>query len=346
VTYPWTSAQVLVPLILGVVIFAAFLYWEAHHAILPIVPVRLFRIKTVVGVLISTVMNGMAFFVVMYYIPQFVQLVRNSSAVTSSLLVLPFLAPVGMFPRLLSVGFCSLIFSPAIVVALCGQYVARTGRYRYLIIFGYSLWIVSQGLQTTITAETSNGRIAGSLLLGGIGAGFTFQTSILAAQAAVPRQDMAVVTGVRNFVRLLGSTLALAIAGALVNNALRMTLRPLGLSAAQVSALLDDPTVINKPAFRATITDEQRVAILAGYTRGFHHAFYLTVACVCIAWLASVFLIGHHELKRADDAQLKEESKRRLEERKMKRKEDIDIEKGDESRKVSDEKVDETDAKV
>jgi hypothetical protein len=80
---------------LGVVLFAVFVYWEARHAALPIVPIHLFRIKTVIGVYISTMMSGMTFFVVMYYIPQFIQLVRGSSAVTSSVLVLPFLAPVG-----------------------------------------------------------------------------------------------------------------------------------------------------------------------------------------------------------------------------------------------------------
>jgi hypothetical protein len=239
--------------------------------------------------------------------------------------------------------FSPLTLSPAIFVALAGQYVSRTGRYRWLIIMGYSMWAVSQGLQTTITAQTSNARIAGTLLIGGVGAGFTFQTSILAAQAAVPRHEMAVVTGVRNFVRLLGSTLALAIAGALVNNALRSALRPLGLTAEQVDALLDDPTVINSPTFLHTISADQRAAIIAGYTRGFHHVFYLTVACVCVAWLSGVFLIGHHDLKRADDEKLKEESKQRLAERKLKGKEGagVDVEKGQESRRVSNEHADE-----
>lgn len=37
-TYPWVSAPVLVPLILGAAIFTVFIFWEAKYALLPIVP--------------------------------------------------------------------------------------------------------------------------------------------------------------------------------------------------------------------------------------------------------------------------------------------------------------------
>jgi predicted MFS family arabinose efflux permease len=95
ITYSWKSAPVLVTLILGIVIFVIFLVWEGKGARLPIVPPRIFRHKTVVGVYIATSMNGMTYFTVLYYVPQFLQLVRGTSPVTSSLLALPFLCPVG-----------------------------------------------------------------------------------------------------------------------------------------------------------------------------------------------------------------------------------------------------------
>jgi MFS family permease len=311
VTYPWTSGAVLAPLLLGVATIAVFMLWEAKFAQLPIVPVHIFKYKTVVGVYLCTAMNGMTFFTVLYYVPQFLQLVRGYNSVTASLLTLPILAPVAVF------------------VFISGQIVARTGRYRTLIIGGYMVWTISQGLQSTIDRYTSPAKIAGFLLIGGVGSGFTFQTSLLAAQAAVPRHEMAVVTGVRNFLRLLGSTLALAIAGALVNNALRSALSPLGLSAEEVNTLLDNPTAINDPSFRDTLTIAQRDAVIAGYSRGFKSVFYMTVACMVIATLSAVFLIGHHDLKRSDDQKLKEESIQRLQDKKMKRKEGgVDAEKG------------------
>lgn len=94
-------------------------------------------------------------------------------------------------------------------------------------------------------------------------------SSLIAAQAAVPRSDMAVVTGVRNYVRLFGSTLALAICASILNNKLRITIGPLGLSSAQVRQITDDPTIIHDADF--DLTGDQRAAIIHGYTIGLRY---------------------------------------------------------------------------
>ena len=38
VTYPWVSAQVLAPLLIGAFVLALFLVWEARFASLPVMP--------------------------------------------------------------------------------------------------------------------------------------------------------------------------------------------------------------------------------------------------------------------------------------------------------------------
>ena len=57
--------------------------------------------------------------------------------------------------------------------------------------------------------------------MSGIGSGQTFQTSLIAIQASVKRHEMAVATGTRNFLRLLGGTIALAACAAILNNTVR-----------------------------------------------------------------------------------------------------------------------------
>jgi len=302
VTYSWTSAPVLVPLTLGIAVLIGFVIWEAHFATLPIVPVHIFRYRTVNGVYISTLLNGMTFFAILYYVPQFLQLVRGDSPMQSSLLLLPFLCPI------------------AVVVALAGQVTARTGIYRPMVIIGYALWTVGQGLQTMITKHSSTGMIVGSLFLSGCASGLTFQTSLIACQAAVPRHDMAVVTGVRMFVRLFGSTITLAICATIINNTLRTALQPLNLSADLISAILNDPTIINPNSYSTstiTLSNVDRSAIIMGYSKGFERVFYFTVAYTGLATLAALFLIQHHELKRADDDDLKKAAEDLLKQRKM-----------------------------
>ena len=89
---------------------------------------------------------------------------------------------------------------------------------------------------------------------------------------------MAVVSAVGNFAWLFGCAVALASAGALVNNALTEGVALLGLSSETIAGILDDPTVINTAAFKASITSDQRQGILEAYLHGFKHFFYMTVS--------------------------------------------------------------------
>jgi hypothetical protein len=81
---------------------------------------------------------------------------------------------------------------------------------------------VGQGLLSTISPDVSQAKLVGYQILSGVGAGQTFQTSLVAIQAAVKRNEMAVATGARNFLRLLGGTIALAAASAILNNSVKL----------------------------------------------------------------------------------------------------------------------------
>jgi len=176
-------------------------------------------------------------------------------------------------------------------------------------------------------------------------------SGLLAAQAAVPRQEMAVVTGVRNFVRLFGSTIGLAVAGAIVNNALRHGVEPLGLPENTVSRLLDDPTIINDDAFRSSLGESQHLGIILAYLDGFRAVFLMTVrwkrllvirswhtndsgaqvGCQGVSTLSAFCLIRQHELNREDDTKLKDEGRAVLDKFKVKKRRQEDVERGEAS---------------
>ena len=48
-TYSWGSAQVLLPLLLGVLLIAVFLVLQARFSKAPLVPLRIFRSRSVAG---------------------------------------------------------------------------------------------------------------------------------------------------------------------------------------------------------------------------------------------------------------------------------------------------------
>ena len=138
---------------------------------------------------------------------------------------------------------------------------------------------------------------------------------------------MAVVTGVRNFIRLFGSTISLAICATIVNNELRHAIRPLGLSQDIIHLLENDPTIINDPT-RLALTPHQKAVIIQGYTKGFHSVFYLTAACCSVAFLSALFLIEQLELNRADDKDLKMQAKEELRRKKQAKHGEKDLEVG------------------
>lgn len=125
---------------------------------------------------------------------------------------------------------------------------------------GFSIWTVGLGMLSTIGPDTSIARLAGYQILVGIGAGQTFQTSLIAIQASVERKDMATATGLRNFLRMLGGTIALTVCSTIINNVVGTQLRSAGLSDDLLREVLNDPTMLSD-----NLSAGQRAAVLAAY---------------------------------------------------------------------------------
>lgn len=125
---------------------------------------------------------------------------------------------------------------------------------------GFSIWTIGLGMLSTIGPDTSIARLSGYQVLVGVGAGQTFQTSLIAIQASVERKDMAVATGLRNFLRMLGGTIALTVCSTIINNVVSNQLRSAGLSDELLREVLNDPTMLSE-----NLTSAQRTAVLSAY---------------------------------------------------------------------------------
>ena len=125
---------------------------------------------------------------------------------------------------------------------------------------------------------------------------------------------MAVVTSTRNFIRNLGGTLGLAISGTIINNAVRFSLVPYGLSKPEIQMLLDTPDMFRDSVGQER-TDLIRAALASAYQQGFRVIFIVGAVLNALAFIAAWFLMPQVELSRKDDAQLKEEGKKRQEEK-------------------------------
>ncbi|KAF8630545.1 hypothetical protein AX15_002847 [Amanita polypyramis BW_CC] len=280
VTFPWASPQVLVTLFSGLCVIALFCLWEWKGANLPIVPMYIFRYSTVIGVYVTMFVNGFVFFSSIYYVPQFLQVALGDMPVRAGVYLIPYL--VGQ-----------MVASWA-----SGMLVSITGRYRNIIHSGFALWSIACGLISTITPSSGRIVLVVYMLLAGIGAGQTLQTTTVAAQASVPRRDVSVVTAFRNFIRLLGGALALAIGSTVINNTLQDSMLSLDLPPSTISTVIDKPSLLALPKLIGLSPEEASFILSDGYNYGFKCVFILNTSWTIVATIASILLIKHNDLTR------------------------------------------------
>jgi hypothetical protein len=132
---------------------------------------RVVSLASIAGALIGAVLFGLT-----VYVPVYVQGVQGASAVSSGLVLIPW----------------SLCWSLASAVS--GQLVSRTGRYRWLPIFGSSLVLAGFLLLSQIDVDSSRTLLVLDLIVNGIGMGAMVQVYIVAAQNAVAPAQIGVTT--------------------------------------------------------------------------------------------------------------------------------------------------------
>lgn len=171
------------------------------------------------------------------------------------------------------------------------------------------------GLFSTLDENSGLGKQIGYAIITGFGVGQTLQPSLIAIQAGVSRRDMAVVTSFRNFIRNLGATLGLAVAGTIINNTLRSSLTNVAeLDQADLKYLLDHPGAIMAGTLVPELgsvqnINELRGLFIDGYRRGFKTIFYVGAGLSALAFAAAWFLLPQIELTRPDEERLKAEGK-------------------------------------
>ncbi|KAF8878963.1 major facilitator superfamily domain-containing protein [Infundibulicybe gibba] len=287
ITFPWKSPVVLAPLFSGFVVIILFCLWEWKGASLPIVPMHIFKHLTVAGVYITVFVSGFVFYSSLYYLPQFFQVALGYSPIRAGVFLIPML--VGRM----------------VVGWIAGVIVSHTGKYRAIIHLGFAIRAMACGLLSMVTPSTNKTVLVVYMLLAGVGAGLTLQTTTVAAQASVPRKDMSVVTAFRNFVRLFGGTLSLALGSTILNNTLRGATNGFSLPPGLISSIISDPARLGHPLPGLTTAAAHDI-LMHGYVNGFRAIFVLNAALSALAMVVSMLMIRDQELTRGDEEELRE----------------------------------------
>jgi MFS family permease len=201
-----------------------------------------------------------------------------------------------------------------------GLIVARTGRYKWLLVGAIALMGVSTALMTQLTATTSLEVVWFWMFLAGLGVGPTFSVFTIVVQNAVPFHELGVATSNLTFFRQIGGTVALAIVGTIFGSTFTEQLAPQlaaagvpaqvvqGFTQASGSGQIDFNQLTGVgdlgASILASVPAEARPFIepfIANIVAGIHQAFSLGVAQtfwigVIAAIVAALAAIGMQEL--------------------------------------------------
>lgn len=220
----WTSAPVLGRLLVGVALLAAFL-WRERRAAHPLVPPRLFAVRS------FSVANaaGFAFsvgaFGVVFVLSQYLQIGLGYSPFQAGLRTLPWTA------------------APMLVAPLAGLLAPRTG-VRPLLTAGLVLQAAGLAwIGLIVAGTTSYPDFVPGLVLAGVGMGLTFAPSATAVLADMPEVEHGTASSVNATVRELGAAVGVAVVVA-VFQAAGGTLSPDGYAGGLRPAMLVGAAVI------------------------------------------------------------------------------------------------------
>lgn len=276
--FPWRSWRVILPLVLGVVGIAAFLFYESTSLCKePTIPLELFGNRTSAIAYALTFLTAMLLQWASYYLPIYFQAIQLSSPIRSGVQLLPL--------------NCSLI--PFTIIA--GIIVSNTGRYLPVHIFSFALITLSFGLfsrwdQNTSTAEWVLLQIVAS---GGLGT--TMNTPLTALQASLPDSYNASATATYAFLRSFAFVWGITIPGIIIN----------GQVGNHASAITKDPRVqgvlrqggalgfTSRDALMA-LSDGTRRQLVGLFTDAFKISWYVALA---FALLGFILCFGEKQIE-------------------------------------------------
>ncbi|GAA1764191.1 MDR family MFS transporter [Streptomonospora arabica] len=204
--YPWTS-----PMVLGLVGAAAVLavlwFAGARRAADPVMPLELFRHRTVAAGAAVLACAGFAMMGAMAYLPLFLQAVHGYSPTASGLHLLP------------------MVLGMLVTAVASGRPITYTGRYAAYPVAGMAVVAVALGLLSTLGPQTPGALMSLYLLLLGCGLGVVMQVVLTAVQNAVDFRDLGAATSTGTFFRSIGGSIGTAVFGSVLAGRLAADLR-------------------------------------------------------------------------------------------------------------------------
>ncbi|EXJ76690.1 uncharacterized protein A1O5_01198 [Cladophialophora psammophila CBS 110553] len=270
-TYAWSNSRII-GLFVGagcLLVLFGISQWRLGEA--ATIPPRLLTQRTLMAACGFVFFFGAGVFVLMYYLPLYLQSVKGSSPTRSGIQILPLM---------LSTVFTSI---------LAGILVTIIGYYTPLLIGASALMTVGYGLISTFTIDSPFREWFGYQICAGLGAGFGFNLPLVAVQTALPMKDIPQGTVLLMFCQSLGGALFIAVAQSVFSNGLVS-------GVAKYAPDIDSQLLINTgaTAIRGVLAkigmEDHLRQVIEAYVYALKDCYRVTVAVSGISFIAACFL--------------------------------------------------------
>jgi hypothetical protein len=270
--FAWASATTVVLVALGVLVILAAVYVEAKVAVEPVIPMRLFRDRTIALATVASVLIGVAMFGSTVYLSQYFQTSRGMSPTEAGLM---------------SIAMVGGLFVSSIV---SGKIITETGLWKRWLVGGMVLVVIGIGLLGTIDETTSLVVVGAFMAVLGIGLGATMQNLVLAVQNNVKMADMGSASSVVAFFRTMGGSIGVSVLGAILSHQVASQVTAGYVAARQAPTFSADshsvPDVGSLPGWEQLIWEH-------AFGESFGHIFlvaapFALVALLCVSFIHEV----------------------------------------------------------
>ncbi|GIF03142.1 MDR family MFS transporter [Actinoplanes siamensis] len=196
--FDWASAQTAA-FVAGGVLLLALAIWVESRAAEPIVPLGIFRHRTVSLTIVASMLVGVAMFGGTVFLSQYFQISLGKSPTVAGLMSLP------------------MIFGLLVSSTVAGQLITKFGRWKIYLVAGAIVMTGGMLLLSTIGADTSVPLISLYMAVLGIGVGMLMQNLVLAAQNDVPAAELGATTSALTFFRSMGGSIGVSALGAVLS---------------------------------------------------------------------------------------------------------------------------------
>ncbi|MEV7981662.1 MFS transporter [Streptomyces sp. NPDC086519] len=271
--YDWISWQTYAMVGGSVVLGLIFVLVESK-AKEPIIPLRLFRNRTITLASLASLFVGVAMFTGTVFFSQYFQLARDKSPTMSGVMTIPMIG--GLF----------------VSSTVSGQFITRTGRWKAWLVSGGVLVTAGLGLLGTIRYDTAYWKMSIFMALLGLGIGMMMQNLVLCTQNQVAPSDLGSASSTVTFFRSLGGAVGVSALGAVMAHRIThyVTEGAAALSPKYQAALAGSSSSSDSLPDLGKLPVPLRTLMESAYGHGIADVFLIAGCLAALAFLISLFI--------------------------------------------------------